>query len=133
MISEATIAKFDKLVARCNKAGQAAARKKARELKREAGVVIVDAFNRKKTYTVHGYPYGFVNLHVVNGRSGFAQYLKAKDALGWRNSVYTFRFGNDTTLGPIGQSMAVQEAEVLEWQRILASKGIETYITDRID
>ena len=71
MISDATRAKYDRLVARCHKAGIAAAKKKAAEIKRRKDPAIVVCWRTKKQFKVWGYPYGFVNLHVENGRSRF--------------------------------------------------------------
>jgi hypothetical protein len=134
-ISEATIAKFDRLVARCHKAGVASAKKAKRVIMAREADIIVDSA-RKVKYKMYGYPFGFVNLQVSNGRCGFAQYLKFKGGLGYNNSIHLYHLevGTlNTEFGALCQSMELQEAYWEAWSHILESKDIKTYISSRID
>jgi hypothetical protein len=133
-ISEATIAKFDRLVARAHKAGMASAKKAKRVIMAREADVIVDS-SRKVKYKMYGYPFGFVSLKVSNGRCGFAQYLKHKDALGYENRIQLYSLGMGTLneFGALCQSMELQEAYWSAWQPILEAKGINTWMSSRID
>jgi hypothetical protein len=131
-INQTTVAKFDRLVARCHKAGIKRATAKKKELMK-VPTSIVDT-RSKSVYTMYGYPFGFVNLSLSNGRTGFAQYLKHRDALGYENSVRTYQLGtNLSEFGSLCQSMELQEAYLSAWEEILESKGIRVYVNSRID
>lgn len=131
-ISEATIAKFDRLIERCHKAGIKRATAKKKELMK-VPTIIGDA-RTKREYTMYGYPFGFVNLILLNGRTGFAQYLKHRDALGYENTIRTYQLGtNLREFGSLCQSMELQESYLSAWEEILESKGIKTYMNSRID
>lgn len=135
MISEATVAKFDRLIARCHKAGLASAKKAKKAIMAREADIIVDA-SRKVKYKMYGYPFGFVNLEVSNGRCGFAQYLKHKGGLGYQNSIHLYHLDMGTLnneFGALCQSMELQEAYWMAWRTILESKGIRTWMSSRID
>jgi len=135
MISEATVGKFARLIARCHKAGLASAKKAKKVIMAREADVIVDSA-RKVKYKMYGYPFGFVNLQVSNGRCGFAQYLKVKGGLGYENSIQLYHLGMGTLnneFGALCQSMELQEAYWEAWETILESKGIRTWMTSRID
>ena len=131
-ISATTIGKFDRLVERCHKAGIKRATAKKKELMK-VPTIIVDSRNNRE-YTMYGYPFGFVNLNLYNGRTGFAQYLKHRGALGYENSIRTYQLGtNLSEFGSLCQSMDLQEAYLSAWKEILEAKGIRVYMNSRID
>jgi hypothetical protein len=132
-INQATIAKFDRLVARCHKAGIKQATAKKKELMK-VPTSIVDT-RSKSVYTMFGFPFGFVNLELMGGRTGFAQYLKGKSALGYNNSIriHGLELPGLREFGALAQSMELQEAYWEAWSVILESKDIKTYISSRID
>lgn len=135
MISEATIGKYDRLIARCHKAGLASAKKAKKAIMAREADIIVD-MNRNVKYKMYGYPFGFVTLEVSNGRSGFAQYLKHKGGLGYENSIRLYHLDMGTLnneFGALCQSMELQEAYWMAWRTILESKGIRTWMSSRID
>jgi len=134
MISETTVGKFDRLVARCHKAGIVSAKKAQKTIMAREADIIVDV-NSKREYQMFGYPYGFVNLEICSGRSGLAQYLKGKSALGYNNSIriHGLELPGLREFGALAQSMELQEAYWEGWAGILESKDIKTYISSRID
>jgi len=134
-ISNATIARYDRLVARAIKAGRKAAAKAAREAARGQKSIVVDHWTKRK-YVVCGYPYGMASIRLDSGRTGFAQYLKTKKALGYQNSVtyYVLDFECETFNPPsLTQSLAVNEARAQAWVDVLNKAGIKSYVWTWID
>jgi hypothetical protein len=134
-ISDKTIARYDRLVARAIKAGRTAAAKAAREAARGEKTTIVD--NRtKRTWSMVGYPYGRAYVRVSSGRTGFAQYLKSKNALGWENRIEDYVLDRDRQVfkpQSLGQSMQVATAKAEAWAAVLNKAGISTCVETWID
>lgn len=143
MISEKTIAKYDRLTARAFKAAEKAAKAKAREIvkKDEAEIVTTVAGGRVYQHRAIGLPCGWCDVTLDNARSGFAQYAKYKDA--FQNSIYRgprvwwWAFGERFVVHPkhpyLKQSMEVNEAAAEAFADVLRKGGVPCGTWSTID
>lgn len=148
MISEKTLARYDRIALRAHKAGFKAAKAKARQIVRENDAETIITRTPGKTYAhrVIGLPCGFCHLSFASGRIGFFQYLKAY-AHAYTSPYYGARAHFDSITHRLGikdepvhpkhryltQSLRVNEAYYEAVVSVLNKAGIDCSFGSTID